>query len=183
MLMSLLAEEIVEEWLNRQGFFTIRGIKIGVQEIDLLALRVNENNIECRHIEVTASITPMSYISNVPLEIQKATGRAANSRSPRTTEELRVGVNEWIEKKFNYPKKIDLRQKLYPGSWSYELVVNKVFCPEELNLFREAGIKVLLLTDLLSDLKKNKKTVIEKASGASLVDLIFLDDVSISELL
>jgi len=180
--MSILAEEIVEEWLNRQGFFTIRGIKIGVQEIDLLALRVIENNTECRHIEVTASITPMSYISNVPLEIQKATGRAANSRSPRTTEELRVGVNEWIGKKFSQPKKIDLRQKLYARNWSYELVVNNVYCPEELDLFREAGIKVFHLRDLLSELK-NKKTVIEKASGASLVDLIFLDDVSISELL
>lgn len=36
--MALLAEEIVEEWLNRQGYFTIRGIKMGVQEIDLLAV-------------------------------------------------------------------------------------------------------------------------------------------------
>ena len=24
--MSLLTEEVVEEWLNRQGYFTIRGI-------------------------------------------------------------------------------------------------------------------------------------------------------------
>jgi hypothetical protein len=38
--MALLAEEIVEEWLNRNGYFTIRGIKLGVQEIDLLALAV-----------------------------------------------------------------------------------------------------------------------------------------------
>lgn len=36
--MALLAEELVEEWLNRNGFFTIRGIKLGVQEIDLLAI-------------------------------------------------------------------------------------------------------------------------------------------------
>ena len=33
--MALLAEELVEEWLNRQGYFTIRGIKFGVHEIDL----------------------------------------------------------------------------------------------------------------------------------------------------
>ena len=37
--MALLAEEIVEEWLNRQGYFTIRGVKVGVHEIDLLAVR------------------------------------------------------------------------------------------------------------------------------------------------
>lgn len=172
--MSLLAEEIVEEWLNRQGFFTIRGIKIGVDEIDLLAMRVNGNYTECRHIEVTASINPMSYISRVPLEIQRATGRSATSRTPRTTDELRVGIREWIERKFNLNKKRQLREKLFPGIWSFELVVNKVFCVEELDLFSEAGIKVLHLRDILLELKNNT-TLIKKASGTSLVDLILLD--------
>ena len=35
--MALLAEALVEEWLNRTGYFTIRGIKAGNDEIDLLA--------------------------------------------------------------------------------------------------------------------------------------------------
>jgi hypothetical protein len=34
--MALLAESLVEEWLNRSGFFTMRGIKCGVNELDLL---------------------------------------------------------------------------------------------------------------------------------------------------
>ena len=37
--MALLAEEVVEEWLNRKGYFTIRGAKVGVPEMDLLAVR------------------------------------------------------------------------------------------------------------------------------------------------
>jgi len=147
----------------------------------LLALRINENNIECRHIEVTASITPMSYISNVPLEIQKTTGRASNSRYHRTTEELRVGINEWIGKKFNHPRKINLPSETYIQETGHMNLLSTSFCPEELDLFREAGIKILRLRDILSDLK-NKKTVIEKASGASLVELIILDELSISEL-
>jgi len=36
--MALLDEQLVEEWLNTQQFFTMRGIKCGVDEIDLLAL-------------------------------------------------------------------------------------------------------------------------------------------------
>ena len=48
--MALLAEEIVEEWLNRNGYFTIRGIKLGVHEIDLLAIAVRGSTIEARHI-------------------------------------------------------------------------------------------------------------------------------------
>ncbi len=67
--MALLAEEIVEEWLNRQGYFTIRGIKTGVQEIDLLAVKWENNfQVKRRHIEVQASMRPVSYISSVPKE-------------------------------------------------------------------------------------------------------------------
>ena len=51
--MALLGEEVVEEWLNRNGYFTIRGIKVGVDEIDILAIRPTpDRQHECRHIEV-----------------------------------------------------------------------------------------------------------------------------------
>ncbi len=97
--MALLAEEIVEEWLNRQGYFTIRGIKLGVHEIDLLAIKWQVGGItECRHIEVQASMRPVSYISRVPKVGQKA-GRPANS-AKRSDEELNQGVAEWVETKF-----------------------------------------------------------------------------------
>ncbi len=172
--MALLAEEIVEEWLNRQGFFTIRGIKLGVHEIDLLALRIYEKDVECRHIEVTASVRPMSYLTDVPKEIRKTTGRPPKSPVHRTTEELQIGIKEWVDKKFNLPRKCQLRQKLYPGKWSYELVVHKVLHPEELDLFRDAGIKIHHLKDIVLELA-NKKMIINSASGASLVELVLLD--------
>ena len=53
--MALLAEELVEEWLNRQGYFTIRGAKVGVGEMDLLAVKPTDGGVECRHVEVQAS--------------------------------------------------------------------------------------------------------------------------------
>jgi hypothetical protein len=39
--MAALAESLVDEWLNRQGFFSVRGVKHGVDEIDLLGIRPN----------------------------------------------------------------------------------------------------------------------------------------------
>jgi hypothetical protein len=36
--LALFAEALVEEWLNRKGYFTIRGVKVGNSEIDLLAV-------------------------------------------------------------------------------------------------------------------------------------------------
>jgi hypothetical protein len=168
--MALLAEEIVEEWLNRQGYFTIRGIKIGVHEIDLLAVKLGNKSIDCKHIEVTASMRPMSYITDVPKAIQKETRRPAKSPVHRTTEELLVGIQEWIDKKFNLESKKLLRQELYPDNWAFELVVHKVRHPEELELIQNAGIKVYLLKDILRELATTEMTI-KKAAGSSLIDL------------
>ncbi|MDO8310489.1 MAG: hypothetical protein Q7T25_00970 [Sideroxyarcus sp.] len=170
--MALLAEEIVEEWLNRQGYFTIRGIKMGVQEIDLLAIRQQvDGEVECRHIEVQASMRPVSYISRVPKEGQKS-GRAANS-AKRSDEELVQGVAEWVEKKFFRSDKKALMAKLWSGEWSSELVVNVVKSEEELKLIAGKGIRIHRLSDIVSSLAK-EHFVISGAGGADIVDLIHM---------
>ena len=161
--MALLAEEIVEEWLNRQGYFTIRGIRMGVQEIDLLAVKWRaDGKAECRHIEVQASMRPVSYISRVPKQQQRA-GRAANS-AKRTNEELNSGVAEWVEKKFRRSDKKGLMAKLWNGAWSSELVVNVVKSEDELKLIAGHGIKILRLNEVVSALAKDS-FVIGSAGG------------------
>ena len=146
--MALLAEEVVEEWLNRQGYFTIRGIKLGVHEIDILAVKPQDGGgVECRHIEVQASMRPVSYISRVPKRLQK-NGRAANSARKRPREELMEGVAEWVETKFRRSGKPNLMKTLWDGDWSSELVLNAVKSQEEVQLIRDKGIKVFWLKDI-----------------------------------
>lgn len=170
--MALLAEEIVEEWLNRQGYFTIRGIKLGVNEIDLLAVKPQPNGMpECRHIEVQASMRPVSYISRVPKELQK-TGRAANS-AVRSEAEMVNGVVEWVHKKFCSDKKKALMQSLWQGAWSSELVLNAVKSPQEVELIRSHGIKVIWLKNIVSSLA-NGQFLVGSAAGADFVDLIHM---------
>lgn len=93
--MALLAEEIVEELLNRQGCFTIRGIRLGVNEIDLVTVKFRSGESPgCRHIEVQASIRPVSYISKVPKTARKtcrATYSAARSQKDLYRTLLRRG--------------------------------------------------------------------------------------------
>jgi len=89
--MALLAEEIVEEWLNRDGWFTIRGIKIGVHEIDILAIKPTTNEIQCRHLEVQASFNAVSYLTPVP-KAKRQPGQGAGSAKHRSDEELRDSV-------------------------------------------------------------------------------------------
>jgi len=169
--MALLAEEIVEEWLNRQGYFTIRGIKIGVQEIDMLAVRFKAaGEVECRHIEVQASMRPVSFISRVPKEFQK-NGRAANS-AKRSIEELEKGVKEWVEKKFRRSDKIALMKKLWNAKWSSELVLNNVKSEDEVKLIQSHGIKIIRLEDIITSLLSRDAFLVSGAGGADFVDLI-----------
>jgi hypothetical protein len=169
--MALLAEELVEEWLNRQGYFTIRGTKLGVHEIDLLAIRPTADGIECRHIEVQASVNPVSYITKVPKEVQEQTGRAAGSAKARDDDELREGIREWVAKKFDHPKKLKLRHLLALGSRSRELVVNEVKHLKEIELLSEAGITIRYLAGIVGELK-NGAFLLDGAAGTHLVDLV-----------
>lgn len=168
--MALIAEELVEEWLRRQGYFTIRGIKLGVHEIDLLAVKQhNGGDVECRHIEVQASMRPVSFISRVPKAQQKE-GRAANS-AKRSASELQVGVVEWVQTKFRRPDKVALLQSLWKGKWSSELVLNIVKSEEEVGLIEQQGIHVIRLAEIISGLQ-NAHLPVQSASGADFVDLI-----------
>lgn len=169
--MARLAEEIVEEWLNRQGYFTIRGIKIGVHEIDILAVRFKGVDVpECRHIEVQASMRPVSFISRIPKQLQR-TGRSANS-AKRSREELEKGVQEWVETKFRRSDKIVLMKKLvWNAKWSSELVLNNVKSQDEVSLIRSYGINILWLKDIITALSKNM-FLVSSAGGADFVDLI-----------
>jgi hypothetical protein len=171
--MTLLAEEIVEEWLNRNGYFTIRGIKLGVHEIDLLALAVRGSEIDARHIEVQASVNAVSYLCPLPKATQKETGRRPASMKQRTSEELADGVKEWIDKKFNHDAKKRLRNALYQGEWKCELVVHRVKFPDELALIEQRGIKVHRLDDIVKSLSDDN-TLVRCASGADLVELVRL---------
>ncbi len=156
--MSLLAEEVVEEWLNRNGYFTIRGIKAGVSQIDILAIKPLDGQHECRHIEVSLSINPISYMT------------VHNARKLDDAE-LTEQVQKWIEKKFDQPRITELRRSLCPGNWIKELVVGKVKHEEEIELIRQAGVIVHQLKDVLSEMAE-ENTIVQSAIGADLFDLM-----------
>jgi hypothetical protein len=172
--MSLLAEEVVEEWLNRDGFFTIRGVKVGAYKMDILAIRpLTEGGHQCRHLEVQASINPISYITKLPAAVRKQSGAAPHNAKKRQLPLLREGVQEWIDAKYNHPQKVELRSILCAGDWTRELVVGRVKYEEELSLLREAGVAVHRLKDILKEMIE-KPGVVKAASGADLYDLMQL---------
>ena len=119
-----IAESLVEEWLNRARFFTIRRAKQGSHEIDLLAIKLGAgNDIDLRHYEVHASCVPVGFIAGPAKKIP--------------IKDMALKVDEWITKKFTHEVKKEIRNSLVKGNWSYHYVVHKVKSQAELRLIKE----------------------------------------------
>jgi len=167
--MALLAEEIVEEWLNRDGWFTIRGARIGLSEADILAVRQERY----RHVEVHVSLRPVSYMTDLPKAAAKEQQRHRHSAKTRSPALLHECVREWIAKKYDRTEK--LLRRVHDGAWERELIVNVMRHPEERPIIEEHGIIIHRLAEIVKDLN-SKKTPIQRASGGDLVDLILLQE-------
>jgi hypothetical protein len=95
---------------------------------------------------------------------------SAKKRSP---EILAEAVLDWVYKKYRKPNKLQLLNSLGEGDWSKEFVIYKVKYPDEIELIRSYGIKILYLSDILKELRTGK-TRIKAASGADLLELMSL---------
>lgn len=140
--MALLDEQLVDEWLNRKCFFTMRGIKSGIDEIDLLAVRMADQQLECWHVEVQVSYRPIGYV-----------GGDANARR-RTDDELRSGVEQWVEKKFTAPRKVARRNAILPNAqWKFVFVHGVLRDERELEHMAQLGITLIPYKQVLSELR------------------------------
>jgi hypothetical protein len=161
--MALLDEQLVEEWLNRQNFFTMRGIKCGVDEIDLLAIRPQPEGLECWHIEVQISYRPVGYI-----------GGDTNARK-RSSDELRAGVEQWVEKKFTSARKIKRRNEVLQGAkWKYFLVHAVLKDESELALMQELGVELVPYRQILNDLCNDSKAKSSSVASGIIETLNYL---------
>lgn len=172
--MALLAETLVEEWLNRRGYFTVRGVREGVSEMDLLAIKPSEaTGVEARHVEVQTSFRPIGYISLSAKSHADSTGRRRSLTAQRTPETLRESVSEWVHKKYLSPKKANRREAMWPGAaWKYVLVHAVVKYPEELREIEKRGVELVSLKTVLEDLCPSERPPFTASAGGDLADLI-----------
>jgi hypothetical protein len=172
--MALLAEQLVDEWLNRNGFFTLRGIKKGVEEIDLLGIRERQSRIEGWHVEVQVSFRPVSYIGKLSRAEQERHGaKSANSAKRRPPQLIAETIQAWVQKKFKSPKKQQMRDQCWPGiKWDYKLIHAKVFDPSELSFIEKHEVKTIPLHKILVDLYSHKPGELFGAAGTDIAELI-----------
>jgi phage gp29-like protein len=158
--MALLDEQLVEEWLNRKNFFTIRGLKTGVDEIDLLAIRQGKDGLECWHVEVQVSFRPVGYVCG------------DSSAKKRNDNELLEGVVLWVQKKFKSDKKIAKRDSVLAGAnWKYVFVHGVVRDTRELEHIKGRDIELITYKQVLEDLRDDEATQSSSAAN-NIVELL-----------
>jgi len=170
--MAALAESLVDEWLNRKGFFTVRGVRHGVDEIDLLAVRPSASGLEAWHVEVQASFRPIGYISPLLAEHVPSFAKSKTSAKTRPLELLEPCVESWVQGKFNCASKQAARDLAWPGLlWKPTFVHAVAREPEELRLISERGITCLALHTVLADLK-HAAGKLKGGAGTDLAEII-----------
>ena len=170
--MALLAETLVDEWLNRQGFFTMRGIKDGVDEIDLLGVRPTKTGFEGWHVEVQVSFRPVGYVTKLTKERARLLGKDRTSAWERPTEILSESVGAWVAKKFTCSEKAATRQRAWPGiNWRYCFVHGVVREQAEIDEIVRLGINVLPLHQVLASVC-NRDGGLTGAAGTDLADIV-----------
>jgi hypothetical protein len=172
--MSLLAESLVEEWLNRNNFFTIRGIKHGVKELDLLGIhREPTGSITGWHVEVQVSFRPIGYIAKITKDMAKSSGRAGGLVKRRTTDEIELCAREWVQSKFSGQGKQQVRESLWPGlKWSFHLVHGETRWPQELEVFESEGVICHPFRQLLDDLSRRSEHMYSGSAGGDLAEIV-----------
>ena len=175
--MSFLGENLAEEWLNRKGFFTIRGAKVGNGEIDFLAIKYSKDGIERWHYEVQASLRPVSYICPAPKRLRKQ-GKSAHNAKKRDIKEIKESVAEWIEKKYKKNKIVETRKQLWPGAWKFGLIIGNIKHQDELDEIKKHKIKIIKIAEIIKTMSpkwssKTEEFKIGAATGADLIDLVY----------
>ena len=179
--MALQAETLVEEWFNRNGYFSMRGIKDKIDEIDILAVKsIGQGKWECIHCEVQVSMRPVTYISNWTKELMNEFNiKTKTSAKKRTDEQVSICAKEWVRKKFTVQKKRELRQKVHSdGKWKYMFVHGNVKDTKELDWIASENVEVVSLKRILDDLctKKTELDVTGSSAGDLVEILNFMDN-------
>jgi len=167
--MALIAEELVEEWLNQKKYFTIRNLKSGNNEIDLLGVKLNgKSKSQLVHVEVMVSHSPMSWICRVNLK----------SPASRSQEEIKSEVDAWVLRKYKSEKIQLMRNKLIPHAiaddWGM-MFVHGVLTdenPQELEYMKELGINIISIKEIMLELQENDGKVFTGGDGREISNLI-----------
>src|SRR5215203_3213286 len=182
--MALIDETIVEHWLRRQGYFTVRGLAVkakkpsnkGQKEIDFLAFHPKTR--ELKHVEVQSS--------------SKLTGILGGGK----LQDLKASVGKYIDGKFKDEKVQNRIREFYPeaknwgGIFVYQKLNRTFEKPgkteeverETIRIIRGKGVETVSFSEIFKDFRNEdlEKLPFKFKSEADDLVALFLN-TSISE--
>jgi hypothetical protein len=171
--MALVAETLVDEWMNRKAFFTVRGIKDGIDEIDLLGVRPLNGGLEGWHAEVQVGFRPIGYICKLTDELAQRFGKKPTSAWQRPAGAVRECAQAWVARTFTHAKKRAAREHAWPGiSWRNLFVHGVVREPDELQAIRSEGIELIPSHTILDELCHQTDQGFPAAAGTDLAEIV-----------
>ena len=140
-----IIENIVASWFSSKGYFLIKNLKIGVNEVDILAIRLDSNQKvdDAVHIEVQCSSNPIGYIGGSP------------SAKRRNISEVELGVVAYIEKKFSDKKIKSVIEKLIGNKYRQMFICGKLKDESTIKYFQKNGIEVVRVWQVFKEIKAN----------------------------
>ena len=140
-----LIENIVSTWFQAKGYFLIQNLKVGVYEVDILAVKLGEEQkfIDAVHVEIQCSSNPIGYIGGSP------------SAKKRTAEEIEEGVQAYIDKKFEHPKTREVIERLLGKDYRRMFVCGNLKDESTIGFFKQKGVEVIRVWEIFEDVLKN----------------------------
>jgi len=159
-------EEVISNWLFSKGYFVINNLKVGANEIDLLAVKVAKGIITQKiHIEVHCATDPIGYIGG------------SRSSKKRSEKEIEKGVVEYINKKFLLEKTKGRVELFFGKDYDKWFICGRLKDEFTVEAFEKHKIEVKRIWDILEeyrDMFKNKKSYLGTAQGNRYNQLLLL---------
>ncbi len=152
--MAQIDETVVEHWLRRQGYSTVRGLatrakvpnKKGRKELDLLAFHFGRK--ELIHAEVQSSPSPMNYLGGLTSVDESVRKYIREKFDDERVQDIR---NEWCRYQgfeVDRLRKIVVYQKLKEKSKHEE--------KDQLEALRDEGVEAVSFSKILRSLKSGQ---------------------------
>ena len=137
------------------------------------SLKGNKTELEAWHVEVQVSFNPIAYISKLDSDdMIEMNVRAKNSAKTRPLHILKRTTKSWVEKKFSSTTKARMRTARWPDlEWKHILVHGVAKFPEELELIKSNGVKLVDFHKVLLDLK-NGGNNLRGQTGTDILDIL-----------
>lgn len=137
------SEQFVASAFQSLGYFVIQGLKVGVREADLLAIRINNGKPEYYHIEIQVSHNPVGVLR-------------AQSKFGQTAKNPMKAAKDFINKKFLQKDLVKAIEKCLGTRQYKRIFVHGILKEtEQLRILKKRGIECIALESLLSEADKS----------------------------